>query len=154
MQLNNGGGTATISVAAGSQTIAAPVQLASNTTVLPAASTTLTVSGSITGGMGTSLTLGDASDTGTLVASPAANVSLAGATNVPAGTLQVDGAWTTTVLNITAAGGAQGSGVLAGSGSIIATAGGVIYNSTASSAFAAPCRAAAAMLAWKWTAAG
>ena len=136
LQLNNGGGTATISIAAGSQTIAAPVQLTSNTTIVPAASATLTVSNSVTGNTGTSLTLGDASDTGTLVATAPATVSLTGATNVPAGTLQVDGAWTTTVLNVTAAGGALGSGGLAGSGSIIATSGGLIYNSTAASTFA------------------
>jgi hypothetical protein len=136
LQMNNGGGTATIGISAGSQTIASPVQLISNTTVLPAASSKLTVSNSVTGNTGVSLTVGDASNTGTLAASPTATVTLSGATNVPAGTLQVDGAWSTTGLNVTAAGGAKGSGVLAGGGSITVNSGGLTYNSTAASTFA------------------
>ncbi len=136
LQLNNGGGNATIGIAAGSQTIAAPVQLASNTTVLPAASTTLSVLGAVGSSAGTSLTLGDAANTGTLVASPAATVSIAAATNVFGGTLQVDGTWTTSALNITAAGGGQVAGQLAGRGTIDLTSGGLVYNSTANSTFA------------------
>ena len=137
LQLNNGDSNATITVSAGTQTIAAPVQLASNTVVNPAASATLNISGLIIGTTGKSLTIGDATHTGSLVEARTGAVSVAGATNVCAGALQVDGTWTTAVLNVAAPGGGQGSGHLAGSGTINLTSGGVLYyNSTAASTFA------------------
>jgi hypothetical protein len=139
LQLNNDGGSATISVAAGSQTIAAPMSLASNTAILPAASTTLTVSGPITGS-GASLTVGDATNTGTLVAAPTSSLSIAGPVYVPAGALEIDGSWNAAVVSIAAPGGSpgsfnQGSGSLSGSGAITVTAG-LFYDSMATSTFA------------------
>jgi hypothetical protein len=140
LQMNNGNSNATINVSAGSQTISAPVQLSSNTKVLPATSTALTVTNSLTGNTGVSLTIGDVSHPGTLVASPTATVTLPGATNVPAGTLQVDGAWNSVSLNVAAPGAGpglyvQGTGSLSGSGAIAVNAG-LFYNSTTASTFA------------------
>ena len=137
LQMNNSSSNATITVSSGSQTIAAPVQLISNTVIYPAPSATLNISGSVIGNPGTSLTLGDALYTGTLVEAITGSVSVAGATNISAGTLQVDGTWTTGVMNLTALGGGQGSGQLSGSGTINLTSGdGLLYNSTAASTFA------------------
>ncbi len=51
--------------------------------------------------------------------------------------MEVDGIWTTPVLKVTASGGGQGSGQLAGSGTIDLTSGGGLdYNSAAASTFA------------------
>jgi len=137
LQLDNGAGNASIAVLAGSQTIAAPVPFSSNTSIDAAASATLTIAGSMAGGAGNSLTIGDAANTGTVVEAQTGSVSVAGTTEVPAGTLQVDGTWTTAGLNLTAPGGGQGSGQLAGSGTIsLSSGGGLVYNSTAASKFA------------------
>ena len=62
----------------------------------------------------------------------------ASATNVPAGVFRLDGAWSASVLNVThnSDGTGQGSGQLAGSGSIaLAGSDGMHYNSTAASTF-------------------
>ncbi len=87
LQMSNGGGTATIGVAAGNQTISAAVQLTGNTVIDAAATTTLDISGAI-GGAG-SLTVGDSSGTytGTVVLGVANNYS--GGTVVSSGTLAV-----------------------------------------------------------------
>jgi autotransporter-associated beta strand protein len=64
--------------------------------------------------------------------------SSASATNVPAGVLRVDGAWSASGLNVTqnSDGTGQGSGQLAGSGAIALTGSdGMYYNSTAASTF-------------------
>jgi len=113
------------------------VQFSSNTSIDAAASATLTIAGSMAGGVGNSLTIGDVAHTGTVVEVQTGSVSVAGTTEVPAGTLQVDGTWTTAGLNLTAPGGGQGSGQLAGSGTIsLSSGGGLVYNSTAASKFA------------------
>ena len=137
LKLNNGSSNATITVSAGSQTITAPIQLISNTAIYPAPSATLNISGSISSNTGTSLMMGDTEHSGTLVEAITGSVSVAGATNIAAGTLLVDGDWTTGVMNLTAPGGGQGSGQLSGSGTINLTSDdGLLYNSTAASTFA------------------
>ena len=57
---------------------------------------------------------------------------------MPVGTLEVDGALTTPILNVTLSpsGTGTGAGQLAGSGTITLTADGLYYNSTATSRFA------------------
>ena len=137
LQLANGDSDATIMVLAGTQTITAPIQLANNTLIDPAASTTLSIAGSVAGTGSESLTIGDATYIGAVVETSTGTVSLTDATDVVAGTLQVDGAWTTSALNISATGGGQGSAQLSGSGTITLTSGGgLYYNSTAASTFA------------------
>ena len=83
LQLNNGSSNATVTVSAGSQTIAAPVQLVSNTVVYPAASAMLNVSGGVDGA-GQSLSV---DDQGTVILSGVN--SYTGGTMVSAGTLIV-----------------------------------------------------------------
>jgi autotransporter-associated beta strand protein len=137
LQLNNGGSDATIAVSAGSQTISAPVELASDTAIEVTGSAALNVAGAMFGDAGRSLTVGDAAHNGTLAEGPSGSVFVAGATNVATGSLQVDGTWTTAALNLTAVGGGQGSSQLSGSGTIDLTSGdGLCYNSTAASSFA------------------
>ena len=71
---------------------------------------------------------------GTLAIDGAGSVS-AGPTNVPAGVLQVDGQLNTSVLNLTDSGGSQGSGQLAGVGTIALSASSLVYNSSTPSTF-------------------
>ena len=98
LQMNSGSSTATISVAAGTQTITAPVLLASSTLLDPADSTTLDISGTITDNSGQSLTVGDATDDGTVV--------LSGANGYGGGTILVNG----TLLAGNTSGSATGTG--------------------------------------------
>ena len=86
LTLDNGTATASIAVAAGSQTISAPVALESNVVVVPAAGSQLTISGAISGA-GSSLTL---DGSGTLILGGANGCS--GGTTVSAGTLVVTSA--------------------------------------------------------------
>ena len=86
LQLNNGASPATIAVAAGSDTISAPLVLGSNLLIDPAPGNTLNLSGAISGA-GKSLTVGQA---GTVVLS--GTNSYSGGTVVSAGTLIVTSA--------------------------------------------------------------
>ena len=81
LHLNNRSSNATITVSAGSQTIAAPLALDSSVSIVAAAGSRLAISGPISGG-GSSLTLGGG---GTLVLSGANSYD--GGTTVSAGTL-------------------------------------------------------------------
>jgi fibronectin-binding autotransporter adhesin len=81
LQLANGASPATLTVAAGSHTISAPLTLGSNVTVVPAAGSRLTVSGGVSGA-GKSLTV---NGNGTVVLSGA--TSFTGGTTVSEGTL-------------------------------------------------------------------
>ena len=76
-------------------------------------------------------------NSGHLIVSGAGGSTLS-ATTLSAGTLEVDGAWTTSTLNVTASGslGGQGTGQLAGSGSITLTGDNLYYDSRATSDFA------------------
>ena len=80
LQLDNGASPATLTVSAGSDTISAPVALASNVTVLPAAGSQLTISGGISGAGALAV-----NDQGTVVLSGANSYS--GGTTVTAGKL-------------------------------------------------------------------
>jgi autotransporter-associated beta strand protein len=84
------------------------------------------------GGAPISLTTGGS---GTFVLAGTVNIS--GNTNVPVGTLQVDGALTTPVMNITLSpsGTGTGTGQLAGSGTITLTGDNLYYNSSGKSNF-------------------
>jgi autotransporter-associated beta strand protein len=86
LQLANSGNAAAITVSAGSQTISAPVDMASSVVVSPAAGSKLTISGGITG-PGKSLTV---NAPGTVVLQGAN--SYTGGTNVSAGKLIVQNA--------------------------------------------------------------
>ena len=136
LQLNNGGSDAAITVATGNQTIAAPVELASNTAVDVANSATLNIAGSMFGDGGRSLMIGNSANGGAVVDATTGPLWLSGSTEVVAGTLQIDGTWATSSLNVTAIGGGRGTGQLAGSGTIELTSGGLVYNSAAASTFA------------------
>ncbi len=83
LQMNNGSGTATMTVSTGTQTISAPLLLGSKTLLDAAASTTLDVSGTVTGNA--ALTVGDATHNGTVVLSGAN--SYTGGTTLNAGAL-------------------------------------------------------------------
>jgi autotransporter-associated beta strand protein len=85
LTLDNGAFNAVVAVNSGSHIIAENVALTSNTVVAPASGATLTVSGSLSGAGGVSL-----SDAGTLVLS-AVN-TYTGATAINAGTLKIGGA--------------------------------------------------------------
>jgi autotransporter-associated beta strand protein len=84
LQLANGTGSATLTVSAGTATISAPVALASNVVVLPAAGAELTISGGISGDEPASASL-TVNAPGTVVLSGAN--SYTGGTVVSAGTL-------------------------------------------------------------------
>ncbi len=104
---------------------------------------TMTISG-----FNTYAASGNATDTndttvmaGRLVIGPTGTVGGGAALNntyVPAGTLEVDGALITKILNVTANpdGSGQGTGQLAGNGMITMNADGLYYNSSATSTFA------------------
>ncbi len=110
--------------------ISANLVLATSATVLTNPGTSLALSGSSITGSGPLIVNGS----GTTLLTGAGTIS--SVTNVPSSTLEVDGQWTTETLNVTATGGTQGSGQLAGSGTITLTgADGMFYNSTARSRF-------------------
>jgi autotransporter-associated beta strand protein len=130
-----GGGPATIAVdeyyGGGAHAIAAPVLLDNDLVVSGSGTLTFTPASSITDSGSHSLTT---CGPGLLVI--AGSGSIGGATNVPTGTLEVDGQWSTSALNVTGSGGGLGCGQLAGSGTITLSGGDLTYNSTATSIFA------------------
>ena len=110
--------------------ISANLVLATSAAVVTDSGTSLTLSGSSITGTGPLIVTGS----GTTLLTGTGTIS--SVTNVPSSTLEVDGKWTTETLNVTAAAGAQGTGQLAGSGTITLTGGdGMFYNSTARSRF-------------------
>ncbi len=132
LTFSNSGNGATIAVADGSHVIDAPVVLADNLVVTDRGTLVFGSSSSVTDDGSHSLTMNGA---GKLVL--AGNGSLGGASDVSTGTLEVDGAWTTSVMNVNGGRpGVLGSGQLAGSGTITLTSDNLYYNSTATSNFA------------------
>ena len=131
LTLNNSGSGATIAVDSGTHVVNAPVILADNLTVSGSGLLTFSPTSTVTDGGSHKLTV---AGPGTVVI--AGSGAIGSSTNVPAGTLEVDGAWTTSVLNVTASGGTQGTGLLAGSGTITVTGDNLYYNSSGTSTFA------------------
>ena len=126
------GGVAQIVVSGGTNnSISANLVLATSAAVLTNPGTSLALSGSSITGAGPLIVTGS----GTTLLTGTGTIS--GSTNVPSSTLEVDGQWTTDVLNVTgSATNVQGSGQLAGSGTITLTgADGMFYNSSLRSRF-------------------
>ena len=127
------GGVAQITVSGGTNnSISANLVLATSAAVLTNPGTSLALSGSSITGTGPLIVTGS----GTTLLTGTGSISLS--TNVPSSTLEVNGQWTTSVLNVTgSATNIPGSGQLSGSGTITLTgADGMFYNSTARSKFA------------------
>ncbi len=127
------GGVAQITVSGGTNnSISANLVLASSSGVFTSASSSLALSGSSITGAGPLIVTGS----GTLLLTGTGTIS--STTNVPSSTLEVDGQWTTETLNVTlnSNGTGQGTGQLAGSGTITLTgADGMFYNSSLRSRF-------------------
>ena len=126
------GGVAQIVVSGGTNnSISANLVLATSAAVFTNPGTSLALSGSSITGSGPLIVTGS----GTLVLAGSGTIS--SSTNVPSSTLEVDGEWSTSTLNVTGSQtNIQGSGQLAGSGTIALTNDNLYYNSTARSLFA------------------